>query len=74
MRYHWIRNVLEDRLLELAKVHTDDNGADMMTKHCRDPSLRLVVRSPAWRSSPHSCEGEICWRWAPILCEEKPKF
>ena len=32
VRYHWIRDVLEARLLELAKVHIDDNCADMMTK------------------------------------------
>lgn len=32
VRYHWIRDALDARLLELAKVHTDDNGADMMTK------------------------------------------
>ena len=29
MRYHWIRDA---KLLELAKIHTDDNDADMMTK------------------------------------------
>lgn len=32
MRYHWIRKVLDSRLLTLEKVHTDDNGADMLTK------------------------------------------
>jgi len=32
MRYHWIRGALDAKLLELAKIHTDDNGADMMTK------------------------------------------
>ncbi|KAL3835280.1 hypothetical protein ACJIZ3_003671 [Penstemon smallii] len=32
VRYHWIRDVLNDRLVELEKVHTDDNGADMLTK------------------------------------------
>ncbi|RDX93794.1 hypothetical protein CR513_23897, partial [Mucuna pruriens] len=32
MRYHWIRDALDAKLLELAKVHTDDNDADMMTK------------------------------------------
>ena len=32
MRYHWIYDALEDRLLELEKVHTDDNCVDMMTK------------------------------------------
>ena len=32
VRYHWIRDALDAKLLELKKVHTDDNGADMMTK------------------------------------------
>lgn len=32
VRYHWIRDVLESKRLVLEKVHTDDNGADMMTK------------------------------------------
>ena len=43
MKYHFIRDMLEDKLLELVKVHTDDNLADLMTKglplekfaHCR---------------------------------------
>jgi len=30
-------------------------------KHCQEGSLKFVVRSPVWRLSPHSCEGEICW-------------
>ena len=32
MMYHWIRDALDAKLLDLAKIHTDDNGADMMTK------------------------------------------
>ncbi|WVZ07206.1 hypothetical protein V8G54_020552 [Vigna mungo] len=32
VKYHWIRDVLNAKLLELAKVQTNDNGADMMTK------------------------------------------
>ncbi|RDX60466.1 hypothetical protein CR513_61391, partial [Mucuna pruriens] len=32
VRYHWIRDALDAKLLELAKVHTDDNGTNMMTK------------------------------------------
>ncbi|CAJ2645756.1 unnamed protein product [Trifolium pratense] len=32
VRYYWIRDVLDAKLLELVKVHTDDNGSDMMTK------------------------------------------
>ena len=32
MRYHWIRDVLDFRLLTLEKIHTNDNGVDMLTK------------------------------------------
>jgi len=32
VRYDWIRDVLNDKLLELEKVHTDENGYDMITK------------------------------------------
>ncbi|RDX66769.1 hypothetical protein CR513_54431, partial [Mucuna pruriens] len=32
VRYQWICDALDAKLLELAKVHTDDNGADMITK------------------------------------------
>ncbi|GAB2302035.1 hypothetical protein Dimus_038790 [Dionaea muscipula] len=32
VRYHWIRDVVADNEVELEKVHTDDNSADMLTK------------------------------------------
>ena len=32
VRYHWIRDALEAKLLKLEKIHTNDNGSDMMTK------------------------------------------
>ncbi|KAF3657946.1 hypothetical protein FXO37_14648 [Capsicum annuum] len=32
VRYHWIRDVLDSKLLELEKIHTDENGSGMMTK------------------------------------------
>ncbi|GAA0170424.1 hypothetical protein LIER_40959 [Lithospermum erythrorhizon] len=32
IRYHWVREVLEEKSLYLDKVHTDDNGVDMLTK------------------------------------------
>ena len=43
MKYHFIRDMLEDKRMELVKVHTDDNPADLLTKglpsarfaHCR---------------------------------------
>ena len=32
IRYHWIRDVLESKLLYLDKIHTNQNGSDIMTK------------------------------------------
>lgn len=32
LRYHWIRDVLERKELSLVKVHTSENGSDMLTK------------------------------------------
>ena len=31
IRYHWIREVSEKKLLQLEKVHTNENLSDMMT-------------------------------------------
>ena len=44
VRYHFVRDVLEDGDVEIVKVHTKDNPADMLTKvvpsnkfdHCRN--------------------------------------
>ena len=32
VKYHFIRDVLEDKHMELVKVHTYDNPADLLTK------------------------------------------
>ena len=32
MRYYCIRDVLNDKLVEIEKFYTDDNGVDMLTK------------------------------------------
>ncbi|CAA0837820.1 cysteine-rich RLK (RECEPTOR-like protein kinase) 8 [Striga hermonthica] len=44
VRYHWIRNVLESKQLHLAKVHTSENGADMMTKTLPKEKLEVCRR------------------------------
>ena len=31
-RYHWIRLVVEKRLMQLRMIHTEKNAADMLTK------------------------------------------
>ena len=33
VRYHWLRDALNDKLFELEKIHTDHNGSDMLTKN-----------------------------------------
>ena len=32
IRYHWIRDIMDEKLVELEKIHTDDNGSNMLTK------------------------------------------
>jgi hypothetical protein len=41
VRYHWIRDGLEDKMFELDKVHTDDNGSDMLTKVLASEKLKI---------------------------------
>ena len=43
MKYHFIREVIDGKLLQLVKIHMDDNPADLLMKslhaeqfaHCR---------------------------------------
>ncbi|BAT98199.1 hypothetical protein VIGAN_09183800, partial [Vigna angularis var. angularis] len=32
VRYHWIREALDEKKLKIEKIHTDLNWSDMMTK------------------------------------------
>ena len=32
VRYHWMRDALNENLFEIEKIHTDHNGSDMLTK------------------------------------------
>ena len=32
VRYHWVRDVLEKKQLQLEKIHTIENGSNMMRK------------------------------------------
>ena len=35
VKYHFIREVIEDKLVQLVKIHTDDNPTDLLTKSLR---------------------------------------
>ncbi|GJZ97748.1 putative RNA-directed DNA polymerase [Tanacetum coccineum] len=41
IQYHWIRDVIEDGMFELNKVHTDDNVSDMLTKAVAREKLKI---------------------------------
>ena len=41
VRYHWIREVVSAKSVRLEKIHTDNNGSDMMTKTL--PNEKLIV-------------------------------
>ena len=41
VRYHWIRDVVNSKMVHLEKIHTDKNDSDMMTKTL--PSEKLLV-------------------------------
>ena len=45
----------------MAKVHKMIIVLIWRLRHYWEASLKLVVRLSANRSSPQSCEGEICW-------------
>ncbi|KAM7516588.1 hypothetical protein LguiA_006171 [Lonicera macranthoides] len=51
VKYHWIRDALNDKLLELEKIHTDHNGSDMLTKALTREKLE-ICRSIAGMAFP----------------------
>ena len=44
VRYHWLRNVSNSKLLELEKIHTEKNAADMMTKVVPRKKFKLCAK------------------------------
>ena len=57
VRYHWIRDVLYSKKMQLEKVHTDDNGADMLTKVVTRKKLEVCRRLAG------SCMGTVVESW-----------
>ena len=41
VRYHWIRDALEIKLFCVEKIHTNENGSDMMTKPIPTENLQV---------------------------------
>ena len=45
VKYHFIRDVLEDKKMELVKVHTTENPADLLTKGLPGESFGYYIES-----------------------------
>lgn len=41
IRYHWIREMLEEKQLKLEKIHADKNCVDMLTKSLSTEKLKF---------------------------------
>ncbi|GJX64973.1 putative ribonuclease H-like domain-containing protein [Tanacetum coccineum] len=56
IRHHFIRDAYEKKLIQVLKIHTDDNVADLLTKafDVSRPSEAQPIPSP-----PHTCEVPI---------------
>ena len=64
-RYHWIREVVEEKLLQMEKVHTDQNGSDMLTKILPKSKLLTCRLKVGLMEPPRRSEGEVCWVFSP---------
>ena len=51
-RYHWIRERVEDKDFALSKIHTEENGSDMLTKVLSTEKLDVCRRRIGIGSHP----------------------
>ena len=51
VRYHWLRLIVDQQLMQLRKIHTDKNPADMLTKVVPKEKLELCVGSAGMNSN-----------------------
>ncbi|KAM1054407.1 hypothetical protein PS2_001749 [Malus domestica] len=50
IRYHWIRDAIENKLLQLKKIHTDNNSSDMLTKVVTKSKLEFCIKAAGMNS------------------------
>ena len=51
-RYHWLRERVEDKDFALTKIHTEENGSDMLTKVLSVEKLDVCRRRIGMASHP----------------------
>ena len=57
-RYHWLREKVDEEEFTLVKIHTDDNGSDMLTKNL--PMGLSTKNGYRLTDSTHRSEGGVC--------------
>ena len=58
MRYHWLRDALNDNLFELEKINIDYNGYDMLTKTLSREKLEVYCSIAEMATPSHSQKGK----------------
>ena len=51
VRYHWIRLVVEKRLMQLRNIHTEKNPIDMLTKVVTKEKFKLYAEIAGMNSN-----------------------
>ncbi|KAI4353150.1 hypothetical protein L6164_002120 [Bauhinia variegata] len=59
VKYHWIRDVLDSKSLELVKIHTNDNCLDMLTKILPRGKFEACCVGAVWHIPLLESEGEF---------------
>ncbi|CAH9131081.1 unnamed protein product [Cuscuta epithymum] len=65
VRYHWLREAIEEDELKLSKIHTNKNATDMLTKVVPHEKHKLCTSIIGMRELRRKLEGEICRIPAP---------
>ncbi|KAL4561013.1 hypothetical protein LXL04_033173 [Taraxacum kok-saghyz] len=65
VRYHWLRQAIEEGLLKLSKIDTNYNPADMLTKVVTQDKHKLCTDIVGLKIVERRLEGEICWIQPP---------
>ena len=50
MRYHWIKEAIEEQLFQIRKIHNDENTVDMMTKVIIKEKLARCIKNTSMSS------------------------
>ena len=58
--YHWLRERIEENDFSLVKIHTDENGSDMLTKVLSEEKLNACRQRVGLTKYPFRSEGGVC--------------